>query len=81
MLLTLKSTDDSRFSMSPSVDNSVWRRRLTAGAQRGLAMEFFDEARADELISAFKVSKKHHLISRDFSTELVTADWVFVLEA
>lgn len=81
LLLSLKSTADSRFASSPPAEGSPWRRRQNAGAQQGLEMEFYDEARADALVAAFKVIKKLHLVSHDFSSGLVLADWVFVLES
>lgn len=80
MLLSIKSTADSRFAASPQADGSAWRRRLTAGDQAGLEMEFFDEERADKLTSGLCVVSKHHLSSKCFNSGLILADWVFVVE-
>lgn len=80
LLLSLKSTADSRFATSPPADGSPWRRRQSTGGQAGLEMEFHDEERAANLVSDFCIVSKHHLISQDFHSGLILADWVFVLE-
>lgn len=81
LLLSLKSTADSRFAESSPADASSWRRRQIAGPQAGLEMEFHNEARALALVKEFKVRSYHHRIWEDCSSGMRLADWIFVLEA
>jgi ubiquinone/menaquinone biosynthesis C-methylase UbiE len=80
LLLTLKSNSDSRFSSKDCITVNKWRRRQTMGAQRDLEMEFFDLARAEKVISKFKIMTGTHIVTSELYGDSVFADYSFVLE-
>jgi len=80
LLLTFKSTEDSRFTTAATVPGSPWRRRLIEGDQNGLELDFFNEDKAYYSVRQFKIRKCLHLTSRDVLSGATLADWVFELE-
>ena len=80
LLLTLKSNSDNRFSSKDCIVVNQWRRRQTMGAQQNLEMEFFDLARAEKVISKFKIMTGTHIVTSDLYGDSVFADYSFVLE-
>lgn len=80
LLLTLKSIEDSRFKNLKPVNGSKWRRIQVDGPQAGLEMDFFSEERVLRLVSDFIIIKIEHLLSENYSTKVITADWSLVLE-
>lgn len=80
LLLTLKSTEDSRYLDETPLNGSMWRRVQANGDQKGLQMDFYDKKRALETVKDFNIIKMQHLLSKDILTGKQYSDWSFILE-
>ena len=81
LLVTLKSTRDSRFTSGEPVEGAPWRRRITSGDQKGLELEFFDEPRLHSFLDGeFRLRRLFHLEEVDTTNSAVFADWSVTAE-
>jgi len=69
LIVTFKSTRDTRFSEGEAIEGHHRRRRIASGDQQGLEMDFFDEARLVALLGGmFEIKRLLHLEETDVMT-------------
>jgi SAM-dependent methyltransferase len=79
LLLTLKSTLDSRYVDGVPVSRDGYRRQVQ-DVQKGLEMQFYDEARVRELARDWEIVSISHLMTQYLSKGMTLADWSIVLK-
>jgi len=81
LLVTFKSTMDSRFKFGELGEGAPWRRQITSGDQKGLELDFFDEPRLNSLLDGvFRLRRLLHLEEVDVRTKVVLTDWSATVE-
>lgn len=78
LLLTLKSTQDSRYVEGIPVSADGYRRQVQ-DVQIGLEIQFYDERKVRELAGGFDIVSISHLMTQYLSKRMVLADWSVVL--
>lgn len=79
LLLTLKSTQDSRYADGIPVSADGYRRQVQ-DVQKGLKMQFYDEGKVRDLARGFELVSISHLMTQYLSKGMVLADWSVVLK-
>lgn len=79
LLVTLKSTQDSRYADGIPVSRDGYRRQVQ-DVQKGLEMQFYDEGKVRELVRGYELVSISHLMTHYLSKNMVLADWSVVLK-